>query len=97
MVIELKQNAVPAVVENNLFKKTPMQSTFSGNMLAIMEDGTTPKRFTLREALDNFLNFRFETVRKKARADLDKVESRAHIVEGLIKVRSLYCHQSIIY
>ena len=85
VVVELKRDAIPAVVENNLFKKTPMQATFSGNLLAVMEDGTTPMRFTLRSALENFLDFRFETVRRKARMDLNKVESRNHIVEGLMK------------
>jgi len=59
MVIELKRDAVAAVVQNNLFKKTPLQTTFSGNFLAIMGDGTKPQRFTLRSALDYFLDFRF--------------------------------------
>ncbi|GMH62783.1 hypothetical protein TrLO_g1053 [Triparma laevis f. longispina] len=85
IVIELKRDAVPAVVQNNLFKKTPMQSSFSGNFLALMGGGTTPQRFTLRTALDSFLDFRFETVRRKAQFDLDKVEARDHIVDGLMK------------
>ncbi|GMH91219.1 hypothetical protein TrST_g1741 [Triparma strigata] len=85
IVIELKRDAVPAVVQNNLFKKTPMQSSFSGNFLALMGGGTSPQRFTLRTALDSFLDFRFETVRRKAQYDLDKVEARDHLVDGLMK------------
>jgi DNA gyrase subunit A len=84
MVIELKRDAVAAVVQNNLLKKTPLQTTFSGNFLALFGSGTVPQRFTLREALDCFLEFRFQTIRKKCVFQLDKVENRAHIVEGLL-------------
>lgn len=84
MVIELKRDAVAAVVQNNLLKKTALQSTFSGNFLALFGSGTVPKRFTLRKALDCFLDFRFETIRKKCVFQLNKVESRAHIVDGLL-------------
>ncbi|KAL7538953.1 hypothetical protein ACHAXR_011946 [Thalassiosira sp. AJA248-18] len=84
MVIELKRDAVAAVVQNNLLKKTPLQTTFSGNFLALFGSGTVPQRFTLREALDCFLDFRFETMRKKCGFQLDKVENRAHIVDGLL-------------
>ena len=59
MVIELKKDAVPAVVQNNLFKKTALQASFSGNMLALVEDGTQPRRVTLREALKVFIDFRY--------------------------------------
>lgn len=58
MVIELKKDAVPAVVQNNLFKRTALQTTFSGNMLALMQDGTQPRRITLKEALLAFIKFR---------------------------------------
>ncbi|GKY91129.1 hypothetical protein MPSEU_000085700 [Mayamaea pseudoterrestris] len=90
VVIELKRDAVAAVVLNNLYKKTSLQSTFSGNFLALMSngDGATsslvPQRFTLRQALDCFLDFRFSTIRKKSKFQLSKVESRLHIVEGLL-------------
>lgn len=56
-------------LKNNLFKKTPLQTTFSGNFLAIMGDGTKPQRFTLRSALDYFLDFRFSTIRRKTGKD----------------------------
>lgn len=84
MVIELKRDAVAAVVQNNLLKKTPLQTTFSGNFLALFGSGTIPRRFTLREALDCFLDFRFTTIRNKCAFQLDKVENRAHIVKGLL-------------
>jgi len=89
VVIELKRDAVAEIVLNNLFKKTPLQTSFSGNFLALMssEEGSlnlVPTRFTLRQALDCFLDFRFDTIRKKCRHQLNKVSARAHIVDGLI-------------
>lgn len=101
VVIELKRDASAAVVLNNLYKKTQLQQTFSGNFLALMPSSTSsssattndeisgpvsmvPQRFTLREALDSFLDFRFQTIRRKSRFQLSKVESRANIVAGLL-------------
>jgi DNA gyrase subunit A len=90
VVIELKRDAVAAVVLNNLYTKTPLQLSFSGNLLALMTRGgdesqsLVPQRFTLRQALDCFLDFRFETIRKKSRYELSKVEARVHIVDGLL-------------
>lgn len=89
VVIELKRDAVAAVVLNNLYKKTPLQSSFSGNFLALMpgdddSNSLSPKRFTLRQSLDCFLDFRFSTIRKKSTYQLSKVESRLHIVDGLL-------------
>lgn len=89
VVIELKRDAVASIVLNNLYKKTPLQTTFSGNFLAIMsskeKEALVPQRFTLRQALDCFIDFRFDTIRRKARHQLRKVEARAHIVDGLLK------------
>ena len=96
VVLELKRDAVAAVVLNNLFAKTPLQTSFSGNFLALMEgdasksgeaasSSLTPRRFTLREALDCFLDFRFDTIRRKSSFQLGKVQARMHIVEGLLK------------
>jgi DNA gyrase subunit A len=50
-----------------------------------MGSGTVPKRFTLRNALECFLDFRFETIRRKTAHQLSKVVARAHIVDGLLK------------
>lgn len=84
MVIELKRDAVAAVVQNNLLKKTSLQTSFSGNFLALFDGGTVPQRFTLRRALDCFLDFRFQTIRNKCQFQLDKADNRAHIVDGLM-------------
>lgn len=62
-----------------------METSFSGNFLALMGSGTVPKRFSLRSALDCFLDFRFETMRRKAAFQLSKVSARAHIVDGLLQ------------
>lgn len=90
VVLELKRDAMPDTVLNNLYKKTPLQTTFSGNFLALFgnkdnDAALTPKRFTLREALDCFLDFRFSTIRRKSAFHLSKVEGRMHVVEGLLK------------
>ena len=88
VVIELKRDSEEAVVLNNLYKKTSLQTTFSGNFLALMssEDGSTrgPQRFTLRQALDCFLDFRFHTIRRRARYQFTKVKARIHVLQGLI-------------
>jgi DNA gyrase subunit A len=59
VVVELKRDAVPALVQNNLFKKTALQASFSGNMLALVDDGKQPQRITLREALSIFIEYRY--------------------------------------
>ena len=83
-VIELKRDAIAAVVQNNLFKKTSLQTTFSCNMLALVDSGKQPQRISLREALKIFLEFRFETVRRRTAYQLKKLEDRDHIVQGLL-------------
>jgi DNA gyrase subunit A len=94
VVIELKRDAVAAVVLNNLYKKTSLQTSFSGNFLALMGSGTVPQRFTLRSALECFLDFRFETIRRRSAYQLDKVEARKHIVSGLLT--ALSCVDEVI-
>jgi len=84
IVIELKRDAQPNVVLNNLYKKTPLQTTFSGNFLALMGEHNKPQRFTLRTALECFLDFRFQTIRRKVRYQLGKVQKRLEVVEGLL-------------
>eukprot|EP01041_Mallomonas_annulata_P001538 gene1538-2966_t len=88
MVVELKRDAVPAVVLNNLFKKTALQTTFSGNLIALVDEGKQPQRIALKQALHIFITFRFETLRRRAAFQLEKVSSRLHIVEGLIRAIS---------
>ncbi len=82
VVVELKRDAVPQVVLNQLYKLTPMQSSFGINLLAIVEG--QPKVLTLKQALEHFLAFRKEVVVRRTRFDLAKAKERAHILEGLV-------------
>lgn len=84
MVIELKRDAIPAVVQNNLFKKTALQTAFSANMLALVDEGKQPMRLDLKGALEIFIQFRFKTLRRRTSFQLGKLKSRDHIVQGLI-------------
>ena len=81
IVFELRAGVQPMVVLNNLYKFTPMQSSFSANMLALI-DGM-PRVFTLRQALQQFLEFRREVIRRRTEFELAKARQRAHILAGL--------------
>ena len=81
IVIDLKREAVAGVVLNQLYKMTPMQSSFGIIMLAIV--GGQPKILTLREVLDQFIDHRKEIVTRRCVFELKKAEARAHILEGL--------------
>ncbi len=81
VVIELKRDAVPMVVLNNLFKHTQMQTTFGAIMLALA-DGR-PKEMHLQELLQRFVDHRHEVITRRTQFDLEQAEARAHILEGL--------------
>ncbi|MCF7837891.1 MAG: DNA gyrase subunit A [Candidatus Marinimicrobia bacterium] len=81
IVIELKRSAVAKVILNNLYKHSPLETTFGAIMLAI--DHGRPRVMNLRELLQCFLEHRFEVVTRRIRFDLEKAEARAHILEGL--------------
>ncbi len=81
VVIELKRDARPQVILNQLYKHTQMQETFGVIMLALV-DGE-PKILNLREALDCFINHRKEVILRRSKFELDKALARAHILEGL--------------
>ena len=81
IVIELKRDARPQVVLNQLFKHTQMQDTFGIIMLALV-DGE-PKILTLRNCLEEYIKHRKQVVLRRTKFDLDKAEARAHILEGL--------------
>lgn len=83
IVIELKKEAYPKKVLNNLFKHTQLQETFHVNMLALV-DGLQPKVLTLKNVLDEFIKHRQEVVRRRTVFDLEKAKDRAHILEGLV-------------
>ena len=82
IVIELKKDAYPKKVLNQLFKMTQLQETFHVNMLALV-DGIQPRVLTLKNILEEFVKHRKEIVRRRAEYDLAKAKERAHILEGL--------------
>ncbi|MDO7906150.1 DNA gyrase subunit A [Paenibacillus sp. JX-17] len=81
IVIELRRDVNPNVVQNNLFKHTAMQSTFGINMLAIVNN--EPKILNLRDVLYHYLQHQIVVIRRRTEYDLKKAEARAHILEGL--------------
>ena len=84
IVIELKRDANPQVVLNRLFAQTALQSSFSINMLALVNNQTQPKILSLRHILDEYLNFQEDVIVRRTRHDLRKAEERAHLLEGLL-------------
>ncbi|MFN9569391.1 MAG: DNA gyrase subunit A [Cyanobacteriota bacterium] len=82
IVIELRRDAYPQVVLNNLFKLTPLQSNFNAYMLALV--GNEPILLTLRKMLQVFLDFRVETIERRTGYLLRKAEERDHILLGLL-------------
>jgi DNA gyrase subunit A len=81
IVVELKRGEVPEVILNNLYKHTPLQSSFGIIMLAIV--GGRPKVLTLLELVESFVEFRRDVVRRRTEFELRKAEARHHILEGL--------------
>ena len=84
MVIELKRDANPQVVLNRLFAQTALQSSFSINMLALVNNQSQPKILSLRHILDEYLAFQEEVIVRRTKYDLRKAEERAHLLEGLL-------------
>ena len=84
IVIELKRDANPQVVLNRLFAQTALQSSFSINMLALVNNQSQPKILSLKEILDEYLNFQEDLIIRRTRYDLKKAEERAHLLEGLL-------------
>ncbi len=82
VVIELKRDAQPAVVLNQLFKHTQMQTTFGVIMLALVNG--MPKVLTLKEMMQHFINHRMDVLIRRTQYELDSAERRAHILEGYI-------------
>ncbi|WP_296643251.1 DNA gyrase subunit A [Roseinatronobacter sp.] len=81
VVIELKRDATPDVVLNQLFRFTPMQTSFGCNMLAL--NGGRPEQLTLRDFLTNFISFREEVVTRRTAYELNKARERSHVLCGL--------------
>ena len=84
IVIELKKDANPQVVLNRLFAQTALQSSFSVNMLALVDDQSQPRCLSLRNVLDEYLAFQEQVIIRRTQYELKKAEERAHILEGLL-------------
>ena len=82
VVIELKRDAKPDVVRNNLYKQTPLLSTFGVNMVALV--GQQPRLLNLYEVLNEFVEHRVEVITRRTIFFLKKAKARAHILEGLM-------------
>lgn len=82
IVIELKRDAYPRVVLNNLYKQTPLQANFGANMLALVN--SEPQLLTLREFLQVFIDFRIATITRRTQYELRKAEERDHILQGYL-------------
>ncbi len=87
VVVELKRDAIPRVVLNQLYKHTSMQSTFGVIMLALVPDPNTrqlvPKVLTLKQCLEHYIVHRHEVIVRRTQFQLDKALEREHILEGL--------------
>ena len=82
VVIELKRDATPEVVLNQLWRHTPAQSSFPANILAIR--GGRPETLNLREIIESFVKFREEVITRRSKFELNKARERAHILLGLV-------------
>jgi DNA gyrase subunit A len=82
VVIELKRDATPDVVLNQLWRHTPAQASFPANMLAIR--GGRPETLNLRDIIESFVKFREEVITRRAKFELAKARDRAHILLGLV-------------
>jgi DNA gyrase subunit A len=82
IVIELKRDAYPRVVLNNLYKQTPIQANFGANMLALVNG--EPQVLDLKQFLQVFLDFRVEAITRRTQYELRKAQERDHILQGLL-------------
>ncbi len=83
VVLDLKRDAFPKKIINQLYKLTPLQTSFSYNMIALTDRGMQPRLFNLREMLIAFIEHRREVITRRTAYELAQAEARAHILEGL--------------
>jgi len=83
LVFDLRRDAVPKVVLNNLFKYTPLQTSFSVNMVAL-DDGV-PRTMNLLQVLQAYVDHQVDVITRRSKFRLEKAQARAHILEGLIR------------
>jgi DNA gyrase subunit A len=86
LTIELKNGAQPRKVLNQLYKYTPLQSTYSIQMLALVNN--EPRNLGLKRALQIYIDHRFEVIVRRSQFELERLRARAHILEGLLKALS---------
>ena len=84
IVIELRKDANAQVVLNNLFKQTSLQTSFGIIMLALVDNQKQPRILSLRQIIDEYLNFQMEVLTRRTQYDLRKAMERAHLLEGLL-------------
>jgi DNA gyrase subunit A len=82
IVYDLKKEAIANVVLNNLYKFTPLQTSFSVNNIALVHG--RPRMLNLRDIIDNFISHRHEVIIRRTKYDLEQAEKKAHILEGLL-------------
>ena len=82
IVIEIKRDAMANVILSQLFKYSPLQSSYGVNNIALVNG--RPELLNLKQIIDEFIKFRIEVIVRRTQFDLDKAEKRAHILEGLI-------------
>lgn len=83
IVMEMKRDAFPKKILNQLYKLTPLQTSFSYNMIALTDRGLQPRLFNLKEILQAFIEHRREVITRRTRYELAMAEARAHILEWL--------------
>ena len=84
IVIEIKRDANTQVVLNRLFAQTQLQTSFSINMLALVDNQSQPKILSLRHIIDEYLTFQEEIITRRTKYDLKKAQEREHLLEGLL-------------
>ena len=89
LVIDLKRDAQPKKVMNQLFKYTQLQTSFGCNMLALIENGKVPRVLSLKRMLQFYIDWRQEVITRRTRYDLAKAQARAHILEGLLRATDI--------
>ncbi|MDQ3513364.1 MAG: DNA gyrase subunit A [Chloroflexota bacterium] len=82
-IIELKRDAQPMKVLNNLFKHTALQHSFGVNMVALVERGSQPRVLTLKRALQEYVAHRQEVITRRTEFELERARRRAHVLEGI--------------
>jgi DNA gyrase subunit A len=86
VVIELKKDAIPKVVLNNLYKHTQLQQSFGVNLVALVEG--VPRTLSYKEVLEHYVSHQFEVIERRTRYELGKAQARAHILEGMLTALS---------